>query len=356
MKRKILITGSGGGGSNNLIRSLRASSLDLDICGSNIDPYILAKSEADKNFLLPEASEPNYIDDLLYIIKCEDIDLVIPNSDREVRRISDERNRISCKYFLPSKDVVKLCQDKYEMHLRLKAEDLRTAKAIPINNYDDIEPAIEELTDTGEKFWIRPRSGSGSKGATWVKNAEQARSWISLWEELRGYAVSSFMISEFLPGRDYAFQSIWRNGRLVVGKMCERLSYFFGANQLSGMSSTPAVARTVRDKHAIETALRTVKAICKNPHGNFNLDMKANSDGIMNVTECNIGRFFMITPIFDLSGRINTAETYVRCALEESLNFSEEIDIEEDIYLLRDLDVEPLVVTGEVIRNLERPK
>ena len=354
MKRKILITGAGGGGSNNLIRSLRASSLDLEIYGSNLDAFILAKSEADKNFLLPSASEPNYIDALLHRIQNEDVDLIIPNSDREVRRISDERDKIPCRFFLPPRDIVEMCQDKYAMHLKLKEAELKTAKTIPINDYDDIEPAINALADTGERFWIRPRSGSGSKGATWVKNAEQARSWISLWEELRGYRVNTFMISEFLPGRDYAFQSIWRNGQLVVGKMCERLSYFFGANQLSGMSSTPAVARTVRDQHAIETALRTVHAICEYPNGNFNLDMKADSDGVMNVTECNIGRFFMITSIFDLSGKINTAETYVRCAFAESLDFGEEIDIEEDIYLLRDLDTEPIVVSGEIVRKLQK--
>lgn len=353
MKRKILITGAGGGGSNNLIRSLKVSSLDLDIYGSNLNSFVLAKSATEKNFLLPPASDSSYIDALIHRIDRHSIDLVIPNSDREIRRISDDRDKIPCRLFLPPRHVVEVCQDKYAMHLQLEAAELETAKSISINDYDDIEPALDALADTGDRFWIRPRSGSGSKGATWVKNARQARSWISLWEELRGYPVDTFTISEFLPGRDYAFQSVWCDGRLVVGKMCERLSYFFGANLLSGMSSTPAVARTVRDDHAVETALRTVQAVCEHPHGNFNLDMKGDSNGVMNVTECNVGRFFMITPIFDLSGKINTAETYVRCAFDELLDFDEEIDIEENIYLLRDLDTEPMVVSGKYIQRLD---
>ena len=353
MTRRILITGAGGGGSNNLIGSLRASDLDLEIYGSNLDPFILAKSKANTDILLPSAMDENYIDALIYEIRKNDIDLILPNSDREVRRISEERSRIPCRVFLPPADVVEVCQDKYEFHLKLKAANIKTAETISINDYDGIESAINALAHTGDRFWVRPRSGSGSRGATWVRNAEQARSWISLWEELRGYPVSTFMISEFLPGRDFAFQSLWCNGQLVVGKMCERLSYFFGRNQLSGMSSTPAVARTIRDEGAIETALATVRAICEYPHGMFTLDMKADASGVMNVTECNIGRFFMITPIFDLSGRINTAETYVRCAFDESLDFIDEIDIEEDVYLLRDLDTEPMVVAGKVIRNLQ---
>ena len=45
--RRVLITGAGGGGSNNLIASLRASDLDMaeiTLVGSNIKAEILAKS------------------------------------------------------------------------------------------------------------------------------------------------------------------------------------------------------------------------------------------------------------------------------------------------------------------------
>ncbi len=352
MKRTILVTGAGGGGSNNLIRSLRASSLELEICGSNLSPFVLAKSNADKNFLLPAADDSRYVDALLSKVEEEGIELVLPNSDREIRRISVDRQRLTCRLFLPPKETVTLCHDKFLMHLRLEDANLKTAKSIAITSLDDVEAAIQQLSHTGDRFWIRPRTGSGSKGATWVKTADQARSWISLWTELRGFSVDEFTISEFLPGRDYAFQSTWNQGRLVVAKMCERISYFFGENLLSGMSSTPALARTVRDDDAIETALNAVRAICPEPHGNFNLDMKADRNGVMNVTECNIGRFFMITPIFDLTGKINTAEAYVRCAFGETLEYSERIDIEENMFLLRELDTEPLILSLQHIENL----
>lgn len=353
MKKKILVTGAGGGGSNNLINSLRASNLDLEIYGSNLSATVLAKSNADYNFLLPAATESHYIDSIINQIKKYEIELVIPNNDREVRQISSERKLLPCHIFLPSQETIEICQDKYKMYLKLSEVGIPVARSYDLNSYDDIEPAFESLTDTGDRFWVRLRQGSGSKGATWVKNATQAYAWISMWDQLRGYSVDKFMICEFLPGRDYAFQSVWSNGELVVAKMCERLSYFFGENRLSGMSSTPEIARTIKDEKALEIIFKAIHTISPCPHGNFNLDLKGDVNGQMNVTEFNIGRFCMITPIFDLTGKINTAEAYVRKAFGENLQVSNPIDIEEDMYLLRDLDTLPTIVHKSRLEELE---
>ncbi len=332
-----------------MIRSLKKSSLDLNIYGSNMDGYVIAKSNADKTFKLPASTEPGYIDSIKQLVNKESIDLIIPNNDREVNSLAEHRDEFVCKIFLPPIETVQICQDKYKMYQRLVNDGIPVAESYPLECYEDIENAFIKLEDKGERFWVRLRKGSGSRGATWVKTKDQARSWISLWENLRGYSVNNFTISEFLPGRDYAFQSVWKNGELVVCKMCERLSYFMGSNRLSGMSSTPEVARTVRDEQALNTIFKAIKSVCNKPHGNFCLDLKGNKDGIMNITEFNIGRFCMITPIFDLTGKVNTAEAYVRSAFDEIMKVKDPIDIEEDMYLLRDLDTEPTIAHKSII-------
>ena len=177
-----------------------------------------------------------------------------------------------------------------------------------------------------------------------MDTAKQAKAWISLWTELKGYSVDQFTVSEFLPGRDLAVHTMWKDGDLQILKMCERLEYFLGALRLSGMSSTPAVGRTVRDDAAIEIVTRAARAICDRPHGNFNFDLKGRRTGEWCVTECNIGRFFMITPIFDRTGAHNTAELYIRLAFGEEVDIADPIDIEEGQYLLRDLDMEPTII------------
>lgn len=350
--KTILVTGVGGGGSNNLVESIRQSHLDLDqyrIIGSNISNEIASKSTLESNFVLPVSTDESYHSKLLELIERERIDLIIPNNDREIGVISKLREKLPCKTFLPDPQTIIDCQDKHLMYLKLKDVGISMAKSFEITSLDEIGDLISQLP--GSKFWIRPKVGSGSKGATWVYTAQQAKDWIRLWVDLRGFNVKDFTVSEFLPGRDYAFQSVWKDGELIVAKMCERLEYFFGANRLSGMSSTPAVARTIRDDEALETIFKAVRALTDKPHGNFNFDLKGSISGEMCLTECNVGRFCMITPIFDRTGKYNTVEMYIRAAFNEELSIEDPIDIEEDQYLLRELDTEPLIIDGDKMRN-----
>ncbi len=353
--RRILFTGAGGGGTNNLIRSFRASKLDLDqfeLIGSNVSNEILCRSELDRNWILPLATDSSY-PEMLRKVLCEDsIDLIVPNNDREVGVVSRIRDTLPCKVFLPNDETVQICQDKHKMYVKLSAGGIPMAKSFEITSLESIQELMDQLP--GDRYWIRPKIGAGSKGATWVRTAEQARQWIGLWCDLRGFEVEEFTVSEFLPGRDYAFQSVWSEGEMVVGKLVERLAYVGAENRLSGMASSPSIGRTLRDEVALETVQKAVKMLMGRPHGNFNFDLKGGVDGTMCITECNVGRFCMITPIFDLTGKYNTVEMYVRSAFGEVKIPDEPIDIVEDIYLLRELDNHPVIIEGGKMRSFGR--
>ena len=350
MKINVLVTGAGSGGGENLINSLRQSDLNLFIYGSNMDEYLLAKSSADKTVWLPSAKEERYIRSLESLIKKEKIKLVIPNNDTEVGRISKDRDSLSCKVFLPPDETISICQDKMKMHKEFEEAGVPQAKFRGIECYDDIQEFIS--VNQFDKYWVRPRRGSGSMGATWVKTASQAQAWIEMWVELRGFSIDDFIISEFLPGKDYAFQSVWKNGELIIGKMIQRLSYYMGRNRLSNMSSTPAVAKTIYDEEALKNIYKAINTVSRRPHGNYNLDLKERSDGTMCITEFNIGRFCMITPIFDLTGKYNTAEAHVKAALDLPITIENSIDIENGVYLIRELDTLPTIVREEELKSI----
>ncbi len=343
---KVLVTGAGGGGGENLITSLRLSPLELVIYGSNMDKHLVAKTSADVALQLPAANDPTYIRQMRKLILENGIELVIPNNDTEVGVISANRDQMPCAIFLPPDETIRNCHDKLAMHRCFVEADVPQAQFLGITEWDDIERFM--ASHPADRYWIRPRKGSGSRGATWVRNAEQARHWIDLWCDLRGFALTDFIVSEFLPGRDYAFQSVWKDGEMVVGKMIERLSYFFGQNMLSGMSSSPSIARTLLDRETFENVIvKAIRGICKRPHGNFNLDLKGRADGAMCVTELNIGRFCMITPIFDRTGKYNTAEMHVRCALGLNVDVHDPLDYEDGCYLIRELDTLPTILRAE---------
>jgi len=191
-------------------------------------------------------------------------------------------------------------------------------------------------------------------GAVPVKSPEQARSWICYWEEMRGVPATSFTLSEFLPGRDFAVQGLWKEGTLILLKICERLSYFGGGSHPSGTSSTPALGKIVFEPQVVEVCGAAVRALDERASGVFSIDLKEDVRGVPFVTEINAGRFCMITNIFDLTGKYNMAVTYVRLALDEPVEIRDEYDAVEDYYLVRDLDTLPGVFhSGELLDEIE---
>ena len=350
--RTVLVQGAGGGGGNNWIRSLRRSGLDVRVLGSNCMPHAVAKSTAEATFLGPPATDPRYGDWLVGVVEREGVDLVAPCNGREVKGVSGLRDRLPCRTFLPPHAVIETCQDKHRFYERMRAAGLPMATSVSLEDAGTLEAAFDQLPAC-DRYWLRPRTGSGSKGAGWVRTRVQAEHFLSLWEDLRGFDRSTYQLSTFLPGADYAFQSIWHRGTLVVAKLVQRMAYFGGANRLSGMSSTPEIARTVRDEAALETCLATVRAVCDAPHGVFSMDLKCDAAGLAHVTEVNIGRCCMITTIFDETGVQNTVGAYVQSAFDEAPVLDDPLDIDEGWLLLRELDTEPLVVHESRLPTLE---
>jgi carbamoyl-phosphate synthase large subunit len=182
-----------------------------------------------------------------------------------------------------------------------------------------------------------------------VRRAEQARAWIAYWSEMRGIPAASFTLSEYLPGRDFACQTLWRDGVLVLAKAFQRLEYFVGGGQPSGVSSVASLARTVSDPRPVETAVAAVRAVDARASGLFSVDMKENIRGEPCVTEINAGRFLAGTNILDLTGKHNMAATYVRLALGEPHGIGDPHDATDDEYMVRDLDVPPGILHANAL-------
>ena len=174
-----------------------------------------------------------------------------------------------------------------------------------------------------------------------MRSAGLARSWIRYWKEMRGVPPSAFTLSEYLPGRDFACQSLWRDGTLVLMKTCERLSYFWGDNHPSGTSSIASLAKTCREPAVADLCARAVRALDPRATGAFSLDLKEDARGVPCITEVNVGRLLTGTAIFDRAGRHNMALTYVRLALREPVHIRDEYDTTDDYYMVRDLDTIP---------------
>lgn len=352
-RRTVLVLRAGTGATNNLIRSLKAGDRSLVVVGCHHDVFSLRKSTADRNYLVCRPDERGFASSLRRVVAMARVDLVIPNTDEDVKTISRLRHELPCHVFLPADRVIDLCQDKYSLTCRLASRGVPVPATVPVESLATVEEAFEKLA-LHSIVWCRIRKGAGSVAATPVRTSEHARGWIRYWQEMRGVPHDAFTLSEYLPGRDYACQSLWMDGSLVLIKTTERLSYFGGGHTPSGVSSVGGVHKTVREPRVAEVSAAAVRAVDPDASGAFSVDLKENTDGEPCVTEINVGRMLSGTPIFDLAGKHNMALTHVRLALGERVDIADPYDATEGYYMARDLDTPAEIFRGvDVFEGIE---
>jgi carbamoyl-phosphate synthase large subunit len=346
MPARLLITGAGSGPANNFMHSLRTGEPGLTLVGAHHDRFLLKKSRADHNYLVPAASSPGFVSAVRRVVEAERIDLLVPTSDTDVAIVSRHRRRIPCRLFLPRPRVIRVCQDKYRLGALLGSRGIPVPRTYPITSAGTITRAFHRL-GSPRLAWCRIRFGNGSLGALPVKRPGQARAWIDYWREMRGVPARAFTLSEYLPGRDFGCQSLWHEGRLLLVKTFERLSYITTGGNPSGVSSAAALAKSVVEPRVADVCAAAVRVLDRRASGLFSIDLKENAAGTPCVTEVNAGRPLAGTNLLDLTGKHNMATAYVRIALGEPWELHGEQDGADAWYLVRDLDTPPDLFQAE---------
>ena len=337
--RRIVVTGAGGSPAANFVHSLRLASEPFHVVGTDTSRYHLELAPVDARYLLPRADEPGYLDELNAVIEAEEADLVHPQPEQEVLLLARERGRVGAATLLPDAKTVETCQDKATFAASMGDAGLPTPRFARAEDEGLLREATNSILEARTQAWVRAVRGAGARASLPVSTADQAVAWVRYWKEQHGLDWRDFMVSEFLPGREFAFQSVWRDGKLITSAARERLEYVFGHLMPSGQSSSPSVARSIRRDDVNDLASRAVLAVDPSATGVFCVDLKEDEDGRPLVTEINAGRFFTTSNFFAEAGA-NMPYAYVRLALGENLNGLPQFDaVEPDLYWVRMIDM-----------------
>lgn len=342
--RTILVTGAGGSAGTNFIQSLRMADEDFYIVGTDSSKYYSKLSKADRTYVIPLCSEPGYLETLNKIIEKEKVEFLHIQPDPEVKFVSDHREEILTKVFLPSKSAIDIAQDKYEF-AKLMYEN---CVSVPMTRRVKSPEYLKKYFSVfPEKSWLRAGRGAGSLAALPVTNYEQANMWIEYWRT-KGLEWEDFIISEFLPGKEYAFQSLWKNGELVTSAARQRMEYLFQARMPSGQSSTPTIAKSVHNEVVNFHAIRAIQMLDPNATGIFCVDLKEDKYGVPHITEINVGRFFTTSLFFTKAGS-NMPYYYIKLAFGEELDLPKVNAVEKDLLWIRQIDFKPVLTSMEKI-------
>lgn len=130
---------------------------------------------ADRYYLTPKITAPDYLDHIFRICREEKVKAVTTCIDPEIELLAKNRERFLQQGVLPlcpDERTARLCFDKYEMFLFLKEKGIAT-----VLTYDSLEHFEQGLARGEIAFpvFIKPRSGSGSVGAEKISSHEDLR-------------------------------------------------------------------------------------------------------------------------------------------------------------------------------------
>lgn len=333
--KRILVTGAAGVPALGYVRSLRKSPEKFHLIGVDSNKYQLLTAETDECYLVPRASDRDYIAVLRDLIEETRAELLLAQADVEIAVISRHREELGVKTFLPTRATIELCQDKHLSFERWQAAGLPVPETRLLHDETDLRSAVADFGDT----WLRAADGADGGNSFHTSDFEQARMWV---ESHDGWG--TFTAARYLSSRSVTWQSIWHEGELIVAQGREHLHWDFADQAPSGVTSIAGAGITIRDRHVDETAQHAILAIDEKPHGIFTVDMTRDSTGVPNPTEISIGRFFATILFFTFSG-LNMPYVYTKLAFGEKPDVAEPHlnPLEPGLLWVRGMGSEPIL-------------
>jgi len=347
MKRRILVTGAGGAPALNFVRSLRLTGEPFHLIGADADPYYLQRAETDERHLLPRCDAADYLSLLNALLEETGAELLFAQPDAEIEVLSERRDEVRTRLFLPARETVRTCMNKYASYECWRKQELRVPQTMLINTPEDLRLCFERF---GPRIWVRECKGAFGKGSLPTASYEQAQAWIDFhkgWGRFTG--------AECLERDTVTWQSIWWQGELMVAQGRRRLYWEFANRAPSGVTGLTGAGVTVSDPVVDDIARQAIRAIDARPHGIFSVDLTYDRDGVPNPTEINIGRFFT-THLFFAAAGLNMAFIFVKLALGEEVALpSQRVNpLTPGLLWIRGMDKEPVLTNVDRIEQTVR--
>ncbi len=344
--KRILVTNAGGSPTLNFINSLRLSKENFEIIGIGANKYDLERATGlDQKFLVPYYNDPMYLPVLKDIIKETKPDFIHVQNDYELGIISEHRDDLNVKNFFPTKKTIEICQDKFKTYQAWEEGGIPQAKTILIGSPSDLKRAFSKF---GSPIWIREIYGAAGKGSIKAANYEMAKSWIDF---SKGWGI--FTAAEYLSPQSVTWQSIWKDGELIIAQNRLRLYWEFANRAPSGVTGLTGTGTTVHDPPLDKLAIKAIKAIDPAPNGIFSVDMTYNKKGKPIPTEINIGRFFTTHEFFSQAG-LNMPLIYLKLAFGEKIAIKNRLNpLKPNLAWIRGLDFLPKLTTVSAIESHE---
>ena len=201
---RVLITGVGGPSGYCLMRNLAEEGERLELFAADIDPCAagLYVVPAERRLIVPRGDDPEFAERALAICERDAIDVLIPTVDSELIPLAERRGQFEAagtQLVLASERTLRVCLDKW-----LLQEACEEAVRVPRCEVADADwdPAETELP-----AFVKPRTGSGSRGIMLIETREELE---------RLPRDGTLLVQEHLPGPEFSLDVLARRDGEVV--------------------------------------------------------------------------------------------------------------------------------------------
>ncbi|MBO4778472.1 MAG: hypothetical protein J5588_08285 [Bacteroidales bacterium] len=344
-KIKVLVTGACGVTSRSVVRSLNMSPLfskTFSFIGTDVcyNPYGLYEGLYDKVYKVPYTSSPDYRNIIENIIYENEIRYAIVIPELEVLYWCE--NPFSVPFYRIPLNFAKLVISKKRLYEALSKTDLIPKWQICDRN----DLLSNKMVSLKYPFWIRDyeEGTTSGRGACKVNDIEELRAWVTI-----NKGINSYMLSEYLPGRNLCCFTLYKDGILLKYGVAQRIQYIMSKVAVSGITGNINVGKLLNDELTVNRVVKSINKLTKITGEKMNglvvTDLKCDENDIPKVTEINI-RHIATTSSFACAG-LNFAEMQMLCLMgrETELSSEKTILFPTDNAILRDVDGRPLYVS-----------
>ena len=246
----VLVTAAGGIVGQGIMKSLRLATSSSQspnsyrILAVDSSPLAAGLYRSDIGVTVPKASNPEYIDSIIKLLRNYDVDALFVGSDEELMAIANAKKRIEMesptKALVNELDVIMIARDKWETYKFLKANNLGCAESCLPENMDEF---IEEF---GFPLVVKPREGFGSVNFFVTKSTDEIEYALTKIQEY-GWKP---MLQEFLPGLNDEFTSgvtIDKNGTYTMSSISIRKYLKGGQTYKAFIDEYPIVSQSAEN-------------------------------------------------------------------------------------------------------------
>jgi len=350
--KTILITGIGGLTPRSIARNIKKNHPDYRLIGCDIDNKSIGffmKDLLDDYFVCPRCTDSEYFHWIEKLVEEKHIDYAFVQPESEIiewGNYFEQHGKYPCPVFMGSRLLSISLKDKSIMADLLEGTEFipKTIKVTKDNpRYDDVMNII------GFPCWIRATEGTGGLGSLRLEDISSYKSWLFI-----NAHIPEFTVSEFLTGRHLANQMLYYNGEYVKGAALECVEYVMANTAPSRVTGNTRFGRFLNEDRINEFCDRCIKYLEKklgiSAHGILSFDLKEDADSNLKVTEINIRHMAYTGVMADVG--FDLIEDTIRILEDGNCDRIERAPFyhyDKPYVFLRDVDVEPIVLTSEEI-------